>query len=93
MVVPRGQPPRDEWNSPGTYGGLPVDPAVVERHMWLSFETAQKIEEQCSGIYNDSADTGYLDIEDDDPENELWLKLSRPLKQMTSFEMKDWDQS
>lgn len=61
--------------------------------MLLSFETAQKIEEECHGIYNDSADTGYLDIKDDDPENELWLKISRPLKPMTSFEMEDWDQS
>lgn len=59
--------------------------------MWLSFETAQKIEDESSGIYNDSADTGYLYIEDDDPDNELWLKLSRPLKHMTSFEMKDWE--
>ncbi|CAG7937258.1 unnamed protein product [Penicillium salamii] len=93
MVVPRGQYPRDEWNSPGIYGGLPVDPGIVERYMWLSFETAQKIEDKCSGIYNDSADTGYLDIEDGEPENEIWLKLSRPLQRMTSFEMKDWDES
>ncbi|KAJ6178058.1 hypothetical protein N7519_008519 [Penicillium mononematosum] len=91
MVVPCGQHPRDEWDSPGIYGGQPADPGVVERYMWLSFETAQKIEDECSGIYNDSADTGYLYIEDDDPDNELWLKLSRPLKHMTSFEMKDWE--
>lgn len=38
-----------------------------------------------------TADTGYLYIEDDDPDNELWLKLSRPLKHMTSFEMKNWE--
>lgn len=43
--------------------------------MWLSTGTAQKIEDESSGIY-DSADTGYLYIEDDDPDNELWLKLS-----------------
>ncbi|KAJ5514787.1 hypothetical protein N7463_004339 [Penicillium fimorum] len=89
MVVPWGQHPRDEWGSPGIYGGQPADPGVVERYMWLSTETAQKIEDESSGIYNDSADTGYLYIEDDDPNNELWLKLSRPLKRMTSFEMKD----
>ncbi|KAL2700879.1 hypothetical protein AAEP93_007698 [Penicillium crustosum] len=91
MVVPWGQHPRDEWGSPGIYGGQPADPGVVERYMWLSSETAQKIEDESSGIYNDSADTGYLYIEDDDPENELWLKLSRPLKHMTSFEMEDWE--
>ena len=91
IVVPWGQHPRDEWGSPGIYGGQPADPGVVERYMWLSSETAQKIEDEYSGIYNDSADTGYLYIEDDDPENELWLKLSRPLKHMTSFEMEDWE--
>lgn len=57
--------------------------------MWLSAETAQKIEDESSGIYNGSADIGYLYIEDDDSDNELWLKLSRPLKRMTSFELKD----
>lgn len=83
MIVPWGQHPRDEWGSPGIYGGQPADPGVVERYMWLSLETAQKIEDESSGIYNDSADTGYLYIEDDDPENELWLKLSRPSKWKT----------
>ncbi|KAF3392436.1 hypothetical protein F1880_008907 [Penicillium rolfsii] len=91
MAVPWGQHPRDEWGSPGIYGGQPADLGVVERYMWLSFETAQKIEDESSGIYNGSADTGYLYIEDDDSDNELWLKLSRPLKHMTSFEMKDWE--
>ncbi|KAJ5170924.1 uncharacterized protein N7500_003707 [Penicillium coprophilum] len=91
MAIPWGQHPRDEWGSPGIYGGQPVDPGAVERYMWLSFETAQKIKDECSGIYNDSADTGYLYIEGDDPDNELWVKLSRPLKNMTSFEMKDWE--
>jgi hypothetical protein len=89
MAVPWGQHPRDEWGSPGMYGGQPADPGVVERYMWLSTETAQKIQDESSGIYDDSAGTGYLYIENDDSENELWLKLSRPLKRMTSFEMKD----
>lgn len=91
MAVPWGQHPRGEWDSPGIYGGLPVDPGIVERYMWLSTETAQKIQDECraeSGIYGDSADTGYLYIEDDEPDNELWLKLSRPIRPMTSFELK-----
>jgi hypothetical protein len=91
MIVPWGQHPRDEWDSPGIYGGLPADPAIVENYMWLSTETAQKIEDESCGIWTGSADTGYLYIEDDDSDNELWLKLSRPLKRMTSFEMKDWE--
>ncbi|KAJ5801018.1 uncharacterized protein N7518_003086 [Penicillium psychrosexuale] len=96
MAVPWGQHPRGEWDSPGIYGGLPVDPGIVERYMWLSTETAQKIQDEYraySGIYGDSVDTGYLYIDDDDPDNELWLKLSRPLRPMTSFEMKTSDVS
>ena len=64
--------------------------------MWLSTETAQKIQDEYraySGIYGDSADTGYLYIDDDDPDNELWLKLSRPLRLVTSFDMKNSDVS
>ncbi|KAJ5653053.1 hypothetical protein N7490_000056 [Penicillium lividum] len=89
MDVALGQHPRDEWGFPGIYGGQPADPGVVERYMWLSTGIAQKIEDECSGIFNDSADTGYLDMEDDDSDKELWLKLSCPLKSMTSFEMKN----
>ncbi|KAJ5408307.1 hypothetical protein N7509_002190 [Penicillium cosmopolitanum] len=92
MYVPWGAHPRGEYDAPGIYGGLPVEAGVVERYMWLSTETAQKIKDECreySGVYHDSADTGYLYIDDDDSDNELWLKLSRPIKRMTSFEMKD----
>ncbi|KAJ5745105.1 hypothetical protein N7520_010287 [Penicillium odoratum] len=42
-----------------------------------------------SGIHNDSAGIGYLNMEDDDSDNELWLVLSRPLNSMKSFEIKD----
>ncbi|KAJ5589468.1 hypothetical protein N7537_012146 [Penicillium hordei] len=92
MIVPWGVHPRGEWDAPGIYGGLPAQAGVVERYMWLSTETAQKIKDDCwksSGVYDGSADTGLLHIDDDDSENELWLKLSRPPKRMTSFEMED----
>ncbi|KAJ5698285.1 hypothetical protein N7462_000290 [Penicillium macrosclerotiorum] len=81
-----------EANSPGIYGGLPVQAGVVEKYMWLSTETAQKIKEdwwEYNGIYDGSADTDLLHSDDDDSDNELWLKLSRPPMRMTSFEMKE----
>ncbi|KAJ5685671.1 hypothetical protein N7536_008290 [Penicillium majusculum] len=88
--------PRGEWDTPSIYGGLPVQAGIVERYMWLSTKTAQKIEDDCrqyGGVYDGCADTGLLYIDDDDSDNELWLKISRPPKRMTSFEMKDEDQS
>ena len=88
--------PGGEWNTPSIYGGLPVQAGIVERYMWLTTETAQKIEHDCrqyGGVYNGCADTGLLYIDDDDSDNELWLKISRPPKRMTSFEMKDEDHS
>ncbi|CAI7614964.1 unnamed protein product [Penicillium discolor] len=65
--------PRGEWDTPSIYGGLPVQAGIVERYMWLSTETAQKIEDDCrqyDGVYDGCADTGLLYI-DDDSDNEL----------------------
>lgn len=90
MIIPWGQHPKDEWGSLGIYGGQPADPSAIERYMWLSTEAAQKIEGECwksGGVYNSSSDIGWLYIDDDDPNNELYQRLSRRLKPMTSFEL------
>ncbi|KAJ5547651.1 hypothetical protein N7513_004885 [Penicillium frequentans] len=68
MIVPWGMRPRGEWDTPGIYGGLMAQAGVVERYIWLSTETAQKIQDECwesSGNYGGSADTGLLYIDDD----------------------------
>lgn len=49
----------DRGYPPGIYGGLPVRAEKVERYAWLSAETAQKIEDDCDGVYV-GADTRYL---------------------------------
>ncbi|KAJ5256642.1 hypothetical protein N7478_012746 [Penicillium angulare] len=60
----------------GTYGGGLASAGTVERYMWLSTETAQKLKDELDFSYP-GADTGLL-YEDE----ELWDKLSRRIEPM-----------
>ncbi|KAJ5818248.1 hypothetical protein N7474_003839 [Penicillium riverlandense] len=82
IYVPWGEPPRDYSGSPpGIYGGLPAQAGSVERYMWLSPETGQKIKDEFHGVYQ-SADTDLLHF-DRDLDDEIWLRASRPPPPMT----------
>ncbi|CAG8933970.1 unnamed protein product [Penicillium salamii] len=81
MYVPRGEPPQDQVGSPpGVYGGLPAQAGTVERYMWLSPETAQKIEDEFDGVYQ-SANTDLLHF-DGNSDDEIWQRASRPPQPM-----------
>lgn len=81
MYVPWGEPPRDYTGSPpGIYGGLPVQAGNVERYMWLSPETARKIDDEFDGVYG-AADTDLLHF-DGDSDDETFLGASRPPQPM-----------
>ncbi|KAJ5282016.1 hypothetical protein N7478_007388 [Penicillium angulare] len=60
----------------GTYGGGLANPGMVERYMWLSTETAQKLKDELDAPYP-GADIGLL--YDDE---ELRSKLSRGIQPM-----------
>lgn len=68
-----GNPHED---TPGTYGGGLANPGRVERYMWLSTETAQKLKDELDVPYP-GADTGLL--YDDE---ELAFTLSRGIEPM-----------
>ncbi|KAJ5655660.1 hypothetical protein N7507_007610 [Penicillium longicatenatum] len=63
-------------DTPGTYGGGLASAGMVERYMWLSTETAQKLKDELDFSYP-GADTGLL--YDDE---ELRDKLSRRIEPM-----------
>ncbi|KAJ5375876.1 hypothetical protein N7517_007882 [Penicillium concentricum] len=78
MEIGYGQYPcgNEHEETRGTYGGGLANPGMVERYMWLSTETAQKLKDELDAPYP-GADIGLL--YDD---GELRSKLSRRIQPM-----------
>jgi hypothetical protein len=78
MEIGYGQYPggNEHEETRGTYGGGLANPGMVERYMWLSTETAQKLKDELDTPYP-GADIGLL--YDDE---ELRFKLSRRIQPM-----------
>ncbi|KAJ5477734.1 hypothetical protein N7530_003243 [Penicillium desertorum] len=78
MEIGYGQYPcgNEHEETPGTYGGGLAKAGRVERYMWLSTETAQKLKDELEVLY-EGADTGLLYGDD-----ELHSKLSRRIQPM-----------
>ncbi|KAJ5288016.1 hypothetical protein N7478_003702 [Penicillium angulare] len=81
MGIRYGQYPCDGGldPTPGTYGGWLGQAGRVERYMWLSTETAQRIKDEFDNILIPGADLGLLFDDDDDLES----RLSGPIQPMS----------